>query len=88
MIETDETGDANHSGRRYPVPARPAMLTPRELAKQLNVTVQDLSRLRREGKGPAYVRITKRTVRYLSAEVAEWIEVDPDGQRPTPAERS
>lgn len=81
MIETDETSEP---GRKVPA----AMLTPRELAEQLNVTVQDLSRLRRQGKGPAFVRITERTVRYLTAEVAEWIDTAPDDQRPTPAERS
>lgn len=52
---------------------RPSLLTPRALAVQLGVDVEHLRRLRRQGIGPAYIRITPRTVRYLSSEVAEWL---------------
>lgn len=55
---------------------RPTMLTPRALAAQLGVDVEHLRRLRDEGTGPAYIRITPRTVRYLSSEVAEWLQED------------
>jgi len=55
---------------------RPVMLTPRALAAQLGVDVEHLRRLREQGIGPAYIRITPRTVRYLSSEVAEWLNDD------------
>ena len=55
---------------------RPRMLTPGELAAQLGVDVRDLKRLRDEGRGPAYITLTPRTIRYLSSEVADWITGD------------
>lgn len=56
---------------------RPVMLTPRALAAQLGVDVEHLRRLREQGIGPAYIRITPRTIRYLSSEVAEWLSDKP-----------
>lgn len=53
---------------------RPTMLTPKALVAQLGVDVEHLRRLRDQGAGPAYIRITPRTVRYLSSEVAEWLD--------------
>ncbi|XFF01785.1 helix-turn-helix domain-containing protein (plasmid) [Streptomyces sp. L7] len=53
---------------------RPTMLTPKAPAAQLSVDVEHLRRLRDQGIGPAYIRITPRTVRYLSSEVAEWLD--------------
>lgn len=55
---------------------RPTMLTPGELAAQLGVNVRDLKRLRDEGRGPAYIELTPRTIRYLSSEVADWLTED------------
>ncbi|MEE2524376.1 helix-turn-helix transcriptional regulator [Pseudarthrobacter sp. J47] len=52
------------------------MLTPGELAAQLGVDVRDLKRLRDEGRGPAYITLTPRTIRYLSSEVADWLSDD------------
>ncbi len=55
---------------------RPKMLTPGELAAQLGVDVRTLKRLRDEGRGPAYITLTPRTIRYLSSEVADWLTGD------------
>ena len=55
---------------------RPKLLTPEELAAQLGVDVAHLKRLRDEGRGPAYIELTSRTVRYLSSEVADWLTDD------------
>jgi len=52
---------------------RPTMLTPGELAAQLGVDVHQLKRLRDQGRGPAYITLTPRTIRYLSSEVADWL---------------
>ena len=55
---------------------RPKMLTPGELAAQLGVDVRALKRLRDEGRGPASLTLTPRTIRYLSSEVADWLSDD------------
>lgn len=59
---------------------RPSLLTPRELAAQLGVDVSDLRRLRERGAGPAYIKITPRTIRYLSQDVAEWLKDEATGR--------
>lgn len=67
---------------------RPKMLTPGELAAQLRVDVRDLKRLRDEGRGPAYITLTPRTIRYLTSEVADWLSDDTADQRVDQAQPS
>lgn len=52
---------------------RPTLLAPGELAAQLQVNISDLKRLRDQGRGPAYITLTPRTIRYLSSEVTDWL---------------
>jgi predicted DNA-binding transcriptional regulator AlpA len=61
--------------RAEPMPSTvlPA-LTPAEAAKRLHMSVRDLAALRRTGKGPEYLAISPRTVRYLAGDVSEWHE--------------
>lgn len=48
-------------------------LAPVETAARLGVTVGELARLRRSGKGPEYVSLNARTIRYIVESVTEYI---------------
>jgi predicted DNA-binding transcriptional regulator AlpA len=50
------------------------LLTTREVAKWLGVSVQWLEIGRCKGQGPPWVRIGKRVVRYPRAEVLRWLQ--------------
>jgi excisionase family DNA binding protein len=49
------------------------LLTARELAAELKVSLRTLERWRARGIGPAYVRLG-RTVRYRRSDVNTWLE--------------
>ena len=50
------------------------LLTPKEVAKQLGMTVQKLHKLRRKHQGPAWFRINQKTIRYVSDDVVKWVQ--------------
>lgn len=50
------------------------LLTPREAAAKLQVSVATLRGWRRMGKGPAVVRLSRRTYRYSEDGLREFIE--------------
>ncbi len=50
-----------------------ALITPRELAQRLNLSVSTLAKWRCYGHGPAYRKIGNR-IRYDEDEVAAWLE--------------
>ena len=54
-----------------------AMLTAREVAHLLKLTVRSVYRLQREGRIPASFRIAPSTSRWNAAEVAEFISNAP-----------
>lgn len=58
-------------------PVAPVMLSTTETARRLAVTVPDLVKWRKEGRGPKARRV-KNTWRYSEQEVAEWIK---EGER-------
>ena len=45
------------------------LLKPGEVAERLNVSLQTLWRWRKDGTGPAYLRLGDKTVRYLPLKV-------------------
>ena len=47
-------------------------LTPAETAERLRLSSRDLARLRHRGEGPAFVALSRKTVRYLQSSVDEW----------------
>lgn len=49
------------------------LLTPKEAAKWLGVSMATLRGWRREGKGPTAVRLTQRTIRYSEDSLKEFI---------------
>ena len=48
------------------------MMTPQDVAAMYGVTSQELAQWRRTGKGPAYYRLSRSTVRYDTDDVTEW----------------
>ena len=60
------------------------MYTPRELAELLHTDARHLATLRREGGGPAYLRLTGSITRYLVDDVADWL-ADQPARRPADA---
>jgi predicted DNA-binding transcriptional regulator AlpA len=50
------------------------LLSARQTAQCLGVTVAHLQRLRSEGGGPLFVKVGKRRVGYRAVDLARWIE--------------
>jgi predicted DNA-binding transcriptional regulator AlpA len=50
------------------------LLTPNEVAEVLSVKPATLNFWRATGQGPAFVRISKRCVRYRCADIQNWID--------------
>ncbi|TAM67783.1 MAG: DNA-binding protein [Microbacteriaceae bacterium] len=59
---------------RITVPPLLRSYTPDEAAAATGLTLDELRRMREDGRGPAYVTIGKRTIRYLGRDVEEWRE--------------
>lgn len=51
----------------------PNLLTPEEAAHVLGLSQNALKLLRARGEGPAFYRITARTIRYSHDAVVEWL---------------
>jgi excisionase family DNA binding protein len=50
------------------------LITEEQVAELLTVSVSTVRRLRVSGKGPRYIRISERVVRYRRKDVLEWME--------------
>lgn len=50
------------------------LLTPSELAEMLGVTERALGQMRFYGKGPRFVKISHKAIRYRRLDVEEWLE--------------
>jgi hypothetical protein len=48
------------------------LMTPDMLAKWRGVSVRELATMRRQGRGPAYVRLNSRLIRYRYEDYREW----------------
>lgn len=55
----------------------PEILTPKEVAAYVRFSEKTLERWRTEGRGPKYIRINDRTVRYAMSDIQAWLY--PDG---------
>lgn len=52
---------------------RDALLSPAELAAELDVTTETLRRWRKAGTGPAWFRLGDRFVRYQRDDIRTWL---------------
>lgn len=53
---------------------RAPLADPKTVAEFLGVTQQALGQMRYLGRGPKYIKITGRAVRYRWSDVLEWVE--------------
>ena len=56
-----------------PATAIPVLLTPKEAARLLKVSLSWLAKARMRGDGPPYIRIG-RSIRYTEAAVIQWMK--------------
>jgi excisionase family DNA binding protein len=65
----------SHKDVPFQRPATPAfvLLTPKEAAKLLKVSVSWLAKARMRGDGPPYIRIG-RSIRYTEAALIQWMK--------------
>ena len=62
-----------------------SLLTVEQAATRLNLSVQTLHRMRNQGRGPVYVELGPRTIRYSPTAVQNWLnDPDPGGFGDTP----
>ena len=50
------------------------MLTPKEAAVRLKVSLSWLAKARMRGDGPPYIRISPRSIRYAEAALIQWMK--------------
>ena len=50
------------------------MMSTKEAARAMRLSVRSLEDMRRDGKGPAYVRLSARCIRYPRRLVTEYLE--------------
>lgn len=51
----------------------PEVMTTEEVAQYLNLTTATLFQWRKDGEGPKYCKINSRTIRYLRADVIDYV---------------
>lgn len=49
------------------------LLNPMQVSKWTGLSLGALAQLRYKGQGPAFIKLTPKTVRYLQADVDRWI---------------
>lgn len=54
--------------------ASPSLLTPLQAAQQLGTTPGALAQLRYTGRGPAFVKLSPRSVRYRQRDLNDFVE--------------
>jgi predicted DNA-binding transcriptional regulator AlpA len=50
------------------------LLTPKEAAKLLKVSLSWLAKARMRGDGPPYIQISPRSIRYTEATLLQWMK--------------
>jgi len=50
------------------------LLTTQEVSETLGVTVNTLQIWRHQGKGPRYIKLSRRAIRYRAGDCQEWLE--------------
>ena len=61
----------------------PRIITPSEVANQLNVAESDLAAWRNSGLGPVWLNIEPNTIRYVDTAVHRWVIGQLDHPTPT-----
>jgi predicted DNA-binding transcriptional regulator AlpA len=58
-----------------PIAAIERLLTPKEAAHFLRVSLSWLAKARMRGDGPPYIRVSPRSIRYTEAAVIQWMKL-------------
>jgi len=51
-----------------------SLLTPEAAAARISIKPRKLADLRRQGQGPRYIRLGRKTIRYRQADLTRWLE--------------
>jgi len=54
--------------------SKDSLLTTVDAAARISVKPSTLARLRRQGRGPRYIKISRKVVRYRPSDLARWLE--------------
>jgi Helix-turn-helix domain len=62
-----------------PAPQKPAtpsfvLLTPKETARRLKISVSWLAKARMRGDGPPFIKVSERAIRYTDAALMQWMK--------------
>lgn len=52
----------------------PVLMTPQEVSQWTGLSIGALAQLRYKGRGPEFVKLTPKTVRYVREQVQAWID--------------
>ena len=69
----------SYYGFKSSIKHQPNFLSPKDLAEQLQVSQKTLQRMRDEGTGPAWKRISKKHIRYAIVDVDAWLKQQVNG---------
>jgi predicted DNA-binding transcriptional regulator AlpA len=58
-----------------PITAIERLLTPKEAAHFLRVSLSWLAKVRMRGDGPPYIRVSPRSIRYTEAALIQWMKL-------------
>jgi|GEM_PF-2958951 hypothetical protein len=64
------------SVQTVPLPEGPAgvgFLTTEEAARYLSISAKEMERMRREGRGPRWAKLSRKLVRYSIEDLREWV---------------
>jgi predicted DNA-binding transcriptional regulator AlpA len=69
----EEGGMESVSPRLFGAPEG-ALLTPKQVAENLSVSVKTLERWRMTGEGPRFCRLSPKVIRYLSGDIDAFVK--------------
>jgi predicted DNA-binding transcriptional regulator AlpA len=73
MSKRQGTGRRDSSDRGADLPTGDRLVSEAETAALLGIAPRTLQEWRRKGAGPAFIRLTGRSIRYRQADVLAWV---------------
>ena len=66
-------------GKEHMVAEQEALLTDKDVARRLAISVASVRRWRLLGQGPRHIKLGAAAVRYRSEDIASWLSTRPTG---------
>ncbi len=63
-----------HRTRTHTTQAGPGLLTTRQVARMFGLSFRAVEEWRRRGRGPKFLQLTSRVVRYRREDVERWLQ--------------